>query len=216
MPTSRTRMIRAAAAVALGVAFLAGSTPGYLAWQQAHAARDGGQTQAGINLVAGKGQVLLTRSAHDESIDITANPDAYRFVAGDALSVEFPVTLRVGAEVSQAVLEVDVPKASGDTRLATEFAATSSTLETRPTGDAPTLSEVPGRAMARTVTPAADRHTYIVVWTTRTRPTRDDKKPRTGTDSNLWGAGAPALQGMTVGARPMTVTLALEAAVRAR
>lgn len=212
VPTPKTRMVRAAAAATLGVAFLASSTPGYVSWQQAHAVRDGEQVRTGAALVAGERRVLLTRSHRAEPIDITASPHAYRFIVGDALSVELPVTLRVGAEVARAVLEVEVPKASGDPRLAAEFGSIASTLTIRPTGGAPELPDVPGRPMVRTVTPAADGHTYVVVWTTRTRPTRDDEKPRTGADSNLWGAGAPALQGMAVGARPMTVTLAPEAA----
>ncbi len=204
-------MIRAAAAAALGVAFLAGSTPGYAAWQQAHSARDLQQQPTGLDLVAGQRRLLLTRSYAQKPVDISANPAAYRFVVGDSLTVELPVTLYVGQDMPQAVLAVQVPKASGDSRLAEEFAATANTLEIRPTQGAPALAAVTGNTMARKVTPAAHGHTYLVRWSTRTRPTRDGKTPRTGDAANLWGSGAPALQGVAVGARPMTITLAPEA-----
>lgn len=208
----RARMLRAGIAATLGVAFLAGSTPGYAAWQQAHAIRETPSATTGLGLVAGQRRVLLQRSWSDSPVDITGNPDAYRVVVGDTLTVELPVTLRAGSDVPRAVLHVEVPAATGDARLAAELAQATPALVVRATDGGPDLPAVEGRPGAWLVTPSADGYSYAVSWSTGTRPTRDGQAPRTGATANLWGAGAPALQGVTAGARPLTVTLEPEPA----
>lgn len=189
--------LRAGLAAAAGAALLAASTGGYSAWHTAMAmpAPSDPAVETGVT------RFLLT-SPGAEPREIT--PDgAVRTVVGDTLSVEVPVTLNAGEE-PVSVLRVEVPDASGDAALVEELGANPTPVEVVPIDGAPDLGVVPGRDHERVVTPASDGGSYLVRWSTSTRPTRDGEAPG---DRNPWGEGPGSLQGLAVGARPLTISL---------
>lgn len=213
MDTARTRVVRATLAPALGVAVLSTTTPGYAAWQEAHAVRAPGTAGSGrLAIAAEPARILhIPRDAEGRPaapVDITANPAAARLTVGDALRVELPVTLHVPADSPGALLRVVVPPATGDRALAAELAAPANApaLAVTPRDGGPELAVDPRDRAARVVSAASDGRAYTIAWTTTTRPTKDGRA-RDATGTNWWGAGPASLQGTTVGPRSLTVTL---------
>ncbi|MDO5628327.1 MAG: hypothetical protein Q4G43_08415 [Mobilicoccus sp.] len=189
--------LRAGLAAAAGAALLVASSGGYQAWHVALAA----PAPSGPAVDAGAMRLLLT-SPGGEPREVS--PDgAIKAVVGDMLSVEVPVTLHTGDE-PLSVLRVDVSSSSGDAALVEEFAANPTPVQVEPMDGAPDLDVVPGREHERVVTPLSDGASYVVRWSTSTRPTRDGESPG---DGNAWGSGPESLQGLTVGARPLTISL---------
>lgn len=190
-------LVRASLACAAAAALLTTSTSGYAAWQTA--AESSGPAAAALE--SGATRVFIT-SPGGEPREVDAQAGV-RVTVGDTVSVRMPVTIRTGAD-PLAVLKVAVPTASGDAALLAELKAGPSPITVTPADGGPELTPVPGDATARTVTPASDGRTYLVEWSTSTRATRDGKAPAA---KNLWGAGPASLQGLSVGARPLAVTL---------
>lgn len=189
--------LRAGLAAAAGAALLATSTSGYSAWHTAFAA----PAPSEPTIDAGPMRVLIT-SPGGEPQEVSAAAGV-RTVVGDTVSVEVPVTIHAG-DPPVSVLRVEVPPASGDEGLVEEFGTNPTPIEVEPVAAAPALDPVPGRVGEHAVTPLSDGHSYVVRWSTSTRPTRDGE-PVDG--DNAWGSGPESLQGLSVGARPMTITL---------
>ncbi|WP_141397261.1 hypothetical protein [Mobilicoccus massiliensis] len=188
--------LRAALAAAAGAALITMSTSGYAAWQSAAV-----PAPEGASLEAGPVKTLLTSpGGSPRTVDTQAG---IRARVGDTVTVEVPVIVHTGG-VPRSTLTVDVPPAAGDRALAAELTAVGPRVEVVPLDGGPDLEPVAGRSGAHTVPAAADGHTYAVRWSAATRITRDGKAPGA---RNGWGNGPESLQGASVGARPLTVSL---------
>ncbi|GAB49876.1 hypothetical protein MOPEL_135_01140 [Mobilicoccus pelagius NBRC 104925] len=186
---------RATLAAAAAGALLTTSTSGYAAWQEAATdAREPAPLEAGPSTVE-----LLGADDSPRRVDAGDHGTEIRAVVGERIRVTLPVTIHTRG--AGGMLRVIVPPARGDAPLAAELAATPPRLEVVPQdGDAPLRVSPEGAA----VPAAADGHTYLVRWTTATRPTRDG---RPAGARNAWGSGTASLQGAGVGPRQLTVTL---------
>lgn len=189
---------RAALAAAAAGALLTTSTAGYAEWQQAVAsdAEKEGPVQAGPVSVE-----VLAADGTPRAVDPGAQGGSVRAVVGESVRVHLPVTVRT--QGSGGVLRVEVPAATGDAPLAAELTTSRPRLEITPQDGGAALP-IAAEGTSAEVPASADGHTYLLRWTTSTRATRDGRPPGR---RNAWGSGAGSLQGASVGARPLSVTL---------
>lgn len=189
-------VVRALLALGAGGALLTTSSAGYVAWQDSHDA-----APSGPSVEAGSVSVQVV-SADGTKREVGAGAGV-RMVVGDTVTLSMPVTLRTGA-TPRSVLDIDVTAPGGDAPLVRELGANPTPIRVTATGGGPPLAPVQGDPTAFVVTPASDGHAYRLEWSTSTRATRDGKPP---TSKNVWGSGAASLQGLSVGARPLTISL---------
>ena len=193
-----SRYARAALAAAAAGALLTTSSPGYATWHQALA----GEETATATVRTGPVSVEVTGTdGTSRTLDPGAHGGKVRAVVGESIRVQVPVSVRTRG--AGGILQVEVPAAAGDAPLAAELAETHPRIEVVPQdGGAPVPLTADGRGAE--IPAGEDDRTYLLRWTTSTRATRDG---RPAGRRNGWGAGAGSLQGASVGARPLTLTL---------